>query len=98
MQYFKATIANGQTQSNVIEFRGDLLCGIICPAAVDGTIDIDVVHPVTGAALAFKTGVFSASAYVPLADTDTLGVDSVVVVASTSQTAAREFLLVAREQ
>lgn len=96
LQYKTANIANGAQVSNTIDLQGDKLVGCIFPAAVDGTIDIDVVHPNTGAALAYLTDQFTASAYVPISDGE--GVGKVQVSSSINQTAAREFILVVVEQ
>lgn len=96
LQYKTATIANGAQVSNVIDLQSDRLVGIIFPAAVDGTIDLDVVHANTGAALTYKTGIFAASTYLPITDGE--GVGKVQVSSSVNQTADREFMLVVVEE
>jgi len=100
---FEATIANGATESNVIDLGQATLCGIYVPDITGTSLSFKASNTATGTFAPIKDGAGSLVSKT-VADNDYIYLDPVIfagvrflkIVSGSTELAAREFLLAAR--
>lgn len=100
IQQIAETILSGQTTSLGFHLQGDLFLGFINPAAIDGTLSIEVYDFVNDAWVAYVDSAvtFTASTYQQLDPANTGGIGKLRFKLSTSATADRKFVIVKQER
>ena len=99
-----ATIANGTTDSDIIDLEGQTLCGLTMPSALTGTA---ITFSVEGAGNVFSVMADGAGAdvsktvavdkYIKLSPTDFAGVGRLKLISGSSEGAERSIIVHLRE-